>query len=71
MRPLGGFTQDKLNEIWDSLNSNNPDQSAKKVSDDDVEQVMTINTVDGQVSVSRKPGEEWHDTPSVGDSDFV
>ena len=71
MKPLGGFAQEKLNEIWDSLDSDNPDPSAKRVVDDDAEQVMTINTTDGQASVSRKPGEEWFDTPSVGDSDFT
>ena len=71
MEPLGGFTQEKLNDIWDSLDSDSPDPSARKVVDDDTEQVMTINTTDGQVSVSRKPGEEWFDTPSVGDSDFT
>ena len=70
MKPLGGFTQDKLDEIWDSLKSDNPDPSAKKIVDDDTEQVMTINTSEGQVAVSRKPGEKWHDTPNVGDSDF-
>jgi len=71
MKALGGFTQKQLDDIWNSLDGDNPDQSAKKVVDDDVEQVMTIDTVDGQVSVSRKPGDEWFDTPNVGDSSFV
>ncbi len=71
MKPLGGFTQEELNEIWDSLSTDKPNSAANTVVDDDVEQVMTINTNDGQVSVSRKPGEEWIDTPSVGGSDFA
>ena len=66
MKKLGGFTQDKLNEIWDTLVSDNPYLSAKKVVDDNFEQVMTINTTNGQVSVSRKPREAWFDTPSIG-----
>jgi len=70
MKSLGGFSQKQLSDIWDSLSSDNPNQSAKKVVDDEVEQVMTISTNIGQVTVSRKPGEEWFDTPSVGDSSF-
>lgn len=71
MKLLGGFTQKELNEIWDSLGGDSPDPLAKKVIDDDIEQVLTINTTDGQLSVSRKPGEDWLDTPRVGDSSFV
>lgn len=71
MKQLGGFTQEKLNDIWDTMDGDNPDPSAKNMVDDDAEQVMTIKTTNGQVSVSRKPGEEWFDTPSVGDSDFT
>ncbi len=70
MEPLGGFSQEKLNEIWDSLNTDSPDPSAKKIVDDDTEQVMTVNTTEGQVAVSRKLGEKWRDTPNVGESDF-
>ncbi len=71
MKPLGGFTQEELNDIWDSLDSDNPNPSAKKVADDDTEQVMTINTTDGQASVSRKSDkDDWSDTPNVGDSSF-
>ena len=75
MKPLGGFTQDKLNEIWDSFGTDKPYPTARIIVDDDTEQVMTINEGANQVSVSRKPGEEWeewHDTRSVTeDSDFV
>ena len=71
MEPLGGFSQVYLNEIWESLQSDNPMPSATKVVDDEVEQVMTINTTNGLVSVSRKPGGSWSDTPSVGDPFFV
>ena len=71
MTSVGGFTQERLNEIWESLQGENPDPSATKVVDDDVEQVMTINSSHDQVSVSRKPGGVWHKTPSVGDSSFV
>jgi hypothetical protein len=70
MKALGGYSQKQLDDIWGTFSSDNPDPSANKVVDDDVEQVMTINTDDGQVSVSRKPGKEWFDTPSVGDSSF-
>ena len=67
MEPLGGFTQEQLDEIWDSLDGDNPNPAANKVVDDDVEQVMTINTNEGQVAVSRKSGGDWSDTPLVGD----
>jgi len=66
MKPLGGYTQEKLNEIWNSLSGETPNQAAKKVVDDDIEQVMTINTSDGLI-VSRIPGGEWKDVPTVGD----
>ena len=65
MEPLGAFTQEKLNEIWDSLDGNDPHPSAKKEVDDEAEQVMSINTTEGQVLVSRKPGEDWADMPSL------
>ena len=70
MKPLEGFSQKRLDDIWDSFSSDNPEPSANQVVDDGTEQVMTINTDNGQVSVSRKPGEKWSDTPSVGDSSF-
>lgn len=66
MNPSCGFTQEQLDDIWDSLDGDDPYPSAKRVVDD-VEQVMTIDTTNGQASVSRKPGDEWYDTPSVGD----
>jgi len=71
MKILGGFTQDELTEIWDSLGGDNPNPSAKKVVDDNVEQVMIVKTSDGVVSISRVPDEEWFDTPDVGGKDFV
>ena len=70
MKSLGGFSQKQLNDIWDSLNSDNPNRSAEKVVDDEVEQVMKINTINGQVLVSRRPGGEWFDTRTVGYSGF-
>jgi hypothetical protein len=71
MQPLGGFTQDKLDEIWGSLGNGSPYPGAKKIVDDDTENVMTINTTNGQVAVNRKTGEEWQDTPPVsGKSQF-
>jgi hypothetical protein len=71
MELLGGFTQEKLTEIWDSLDSDTPNPTAGKVVDDEVEQVMTISTTQGQVSVSRKPGETWSPTPTVGENKSV
>ena len=67
MQTLGSYSQKDLDDIWDSLDSDSPYPETIKVVDDDQEQTMTINKEDGQVAVSRKPGEEWHDTPSVND----
>lgn len=67
MRPLGGFTQNELDALWDSINSDKPNPSVQKMVDDAMEQVMTITTPEGAVSVSRRPGADWFDTPTVGD----
>ena len=67
MKPLGGFTQNELNALWASLNSNKPNSSVQKIVDDEVEQVMTITTPEGTFSISRRSGAEWFATPSVGD----
>ena len=65
MKPLGGFTQNELDALWNSLN----DPSVQKIIDDEREQVMTLTTTAGALSVSRRPGAEWSDTPTVGDRD--
>lgn len=65
-KTLGKFTQDRLNEIWDSLSSEDAVLTAKILTDDQVEQSMSINTDNGQILVSRKPGGAWKDMPSVG-----
>ena len=31
MKPLGGFTQEELNEIWDSLSTDKPNSAANLV----------------------------------------
>jgi hypothetical protein len=67
MRPLGGFTQNELDALWASLNSDRPNPAVQKMVDDAMEQVMTITTPEGSVSVSRRPGSAWFDTPTVGD----
>jgi len=67
MKTLGGFTQNELDALWASLNSDRPNPSVQKIVDDAVEQVMTITTPEGSVSVSRRPGAAWFDTPTVGD----
>lgn len=70
MASLGGFTQDRLDVIWRSLSTDQPVPGAKKMTDDGVEQSMSIVTVHGEVLVSRKPGGSWSDMPSVGDRGF-
>ena len=70
MKGIDGFNQEKLNEIWESFDSDSPDESATKVVDDEVEQVMVIRTTEGQTAVSRSAGGEWEKTKSVGDNDY-
>lgn len=67
MRPLGGFSQNELDALWDSLNSDRPNPSVHKIVNDAMEQVMTITTPEGTASVSKRPGADWLDTPTVGD----
>lgn len=75
MQNLGGYTQEKLNEIWDSIDSDKPFPTVKKIIDDAAEQVMSINDGSSTIFVSRKPGndwEQWHDTRTLNDgSDYA
>ena len=75
MQNLGGYSQEKLNEIWDSIGSDKPFPTAEKIIGDDTEQVMAINEGISKIFVSREIGKEWgqwHDTRSVNDSnDFA
>lgn len=55
-----------LNDIWDSFDSSNPSPIARRITNDSAEQSMSVDTENGEVLVSRKPGEIWHPMPSVG-----
>ena len=44
MKNIKGFSQTKLNKIWDSLHSSNRDITASIKVDDELEQVMAVNT---------------------------
>lgn len=56
------MTERKLNEIWDSLNTNSPTQGAAKIVDDEAENVLVIYTTRGLVAVRRRNNQEpWED----------
>ncbi|GLP99121.1 hypothetical protein GCM10007891_09750 [Methylophaga thalassica] len=59
MYMIGPFTQSDLNTMWDMQKK---ETGIQVLSDDEVEQAMTITTFDnGTVSVRRKPGGLWQD----------
>ena len=66
-------TQSEITEIWDAIGEgkygNDPAASKpRRVVDDDVEQVLSIPTDDGEAleHYSRKPGGTWEPTRYVG-----
>lgn len=71
MSTIDGFAQEKIREIWDSLAGEKPFPGAKRVVDDEHEQVMTISTENGQVAVQRRSERDlWRPARSVGDPEF-
>ncbi|MFW5443192.1 MAG: hypothetical protein ACKE51_02645 [Methylococcaceae bacterium] len=67
MIELGGFTQEQLNKMWDSIGTKNNSYPAEKIIDEATRQVMTIPTSTDQVAVTRHPEGTWSDTKSQAD----
>ena len=62
-------TQEQINRYWKSTEPGEKDLGAKRIVDDEVEQVISIPTLpdgDDIEIYSRKPGGVWASTPRVG-----
>ena len=62
MCKVGPFSQNDLNVLWAMSDAKKKDRDIQVVSDDEVEQAMTIRTLEsGSISVRRKPDGQWQD----------
>ncbi len=71
MKTLGGYTQEKLDEIWDSHDTDQPYPDSSRKVYEEAENVLVINHGDHLINVRRIPGGEWEDTPFMNSANHV